>query len=62
MRDAGFIQKIIWIPNVRSSEYRARIDREIAAIASADPAGEEALDWMSRLFDWSDKSGDGTPR
>ena len=47
MREAGFVQRTVWVPDVRSVDYRALIGREIQALA----AGDDAMIWMPTLYD-----------
>lgn len=41
MREKGFVQKTIWVPDMSNPEVRTRYRRAAEAIAKRDPAGED---------------------
>lgn len=53
MRARGYRLKQLWIPDVRSSLFRAQITREVAAI-NASPSAAEDQAFIDAISDWDD--------
>ena len=53
MKAAGLKPVTIWVPDVNSPEFRARVAREIELI-NADPESERVMEEMLALADFSD--------
>lgn len=46
MREKGYVQKTIWVPDLSNPETLARYHRAGAAIAEADPASDDIQPFM----------------
>ena len=53
MKAAGLKPVTIWIPDVNSPEFKARVAREIELI-NADPESERVMEEMLAISDFSD--------
>ena len=53
MKAAGLKPVTIWVPDVDSPEFKARLAREIELI-NADPESERVMEEMLALSDFSD--------
>jgi Protein of unknown function (DUF3018) len=53
MKAAGFKPVTIWVPDVNSPEFKARVAREIELI-NADPESERVMEEMLAISDFSD--------
>ncbi len=53
MKAAGLKPVTIWVPDVNSPEFKARLAREIELI-NADPESERVMEEMLALSDFSD--------
>ena len=53
MKAAGLKPVTIWVPDVNSPEFKARVAREIELI-NADPESERVMEEMLALSDFSD--------
>ena len=53
MKAAGLKPVTIWVPDVNSPEFKARLAREIELI-NADPDSERVMEEMLALSDFSD--------
>jgi hypothetical protein len=54
MRAAGYRQVQMWVLDTRRPEVAAQIERQCRAIAASDPAGDEIMEWLDQVRDWSD--------
>ena len=54
MRAKGLRPKQIWMPDTSSPEFIAECKRQSLAAAASDPAGDEMMDFLEKLYDWSD--------
>jgi hypothetical protein len=52
MKAAGLKPVTIWVPDVNSPEFKARVAREIELI-NADPESERVMDEMLAISDFS---------
>jgi hypothetical protein len=48
MRDAGYVQKTLWVPDLTNPGVLAEIRRQCQAIA-ASPEGPEVMEWMEAM-------------
>jgi hypothetical protein len=53
MKAAGLKPVTIWVPDVNSPEFKARVAREIELI-NADPESERVMEEMLAISDFSD--------
>jgi Protein of unknown function (DUF3018) len=53
MKAAGLKPVTIWVPDVNTPEFKARVAREIELI-NADPESERVMEEMLALSDFSD--------
>jgi hypothetical protein len=53
MKAAGLKPVTIWVPDVNSPEFKARLAREIELI-NADPESERVMEEMLAISDFSD--------
>ena len=54
MRAQGLRPKQIWMPDTSSPEFIAECRRQSMAAAASDPAGDEMMDFIEKIYDWSD--------
>ncbi len=54
MRAAGYRQVQMWVLDTRRPEVAASIERQCLAIAQHDPGGDEIMEWLDQVRDWSD--------
>ena len=54
MREKGFVQKTIWLPDSRSAEVIERARRQSAAISATDADEAELMAWAEGMQDWSE--------
>lgn len=52
MREKGFVQKTIWVPDLNNPSVIERYRRSAQAIAAEDPASKELDAWMEAVRDW----------
>lgn len=52
MRAAGLRPIQIWVPDTRNPSFAAKCRRQARAIASADAAGDEALQFIEQVYEW----------
>lgn len=52
MRAAGLRPVTIWLPDVRSASFEAKVRKQCKAIAAHDPAGEEIDRWIEAMYEW----------
>jgi hypothetical protein len=55
MRAAGLRPVQIWLPDVRAPDFAAKCRAQAEAIARGDPAGEEALEFVSAIYEWPER-------
>ena len=54
MRERGTRQIQIWVPDVRTEEFKREARRQALAVAAADPAGDDQ-DFIEQISeDWPD--------
>lgn len=52
MRERGFRQIQMWVPDARTDEFRQEAERQALAVAAADRAGDD-LDFVEQISeDW----------
>lgn len=54
MRAQGLRPVQIWMPDTKDPAFIAECRRQAAALAAYDPAGEELMDFVEKVMDWSD--------
>ena len=54
MREKGFVQKTIWLPDSRSADVIERARRQSAAISATDADEAELMAWAEGMQDWSE--------
>ena len=54
MRERGFVQKTIWLPDSRSAEVIERARRQSAVISATDADEAELMAWAEGMQDWSE--------
>lgn len=52
MRAAGLRPVQIWVPDTRSPEYIEKVRQQCLAVAAHDPAGDEIMDWIEKVYEW----------
>ena len=43
----------LWVPDTRSPAFIDACRRQSKAVAAADPAGDEILQFVAAVYDWS---------
>jgi hypothetical protein len=51
MRERGFVQKTIWVPDLSNPDILARYHRAGEAIASSDPASDDIQEFMDAALE-----------
>ena len=55
MRAAGLRPVQIWLPDTHAPGFAAKCRAQAEAIARGDPAGAEALDFISATYEWPER-------
>jgi len=51
MRAKGLRPEIIWVPDTKSPDFKAELERELELIRQS-PEEEEILEWIEQVADW----------
>lgn len=54
MRAAGLRPVQIWVPDTRVPDFAEKCRRQARAVAASDPAGDEIMDFIARVYEWPD--------
>ncbi len=52
MRAAGLRPVQIWVPDTRAPEFVELCRQQARAVAVHDPAGDEIMDWIEKVYQW----------
>lgn len=52
MREKGFVQKTIWVPDMNDPEILADYQRQAIELGKSDRAGDEVMPWIEASMDW----------
>ena len=52
MRARGLKPVVMWLPDVNDPKFIAQCRREAAALAKSDPAGDEVMDYIEKMYEW----------
>ena len=52
MREKGYVQKTIWVPDLSNPAVRANYQRQAKELGESDPAGDEIMPWIEAVRDW----------
>lgn len=52
MREAGYRQVQIWVPDTKAPEFIAEAHRQARLVAQHDPGGDEIMEWLDQVRDW----------
>lgn len=52
MREKGYVQKTIWVPDMSNPEVRADYQRQAKAIGDEERAERELDGWLDAVRDW----------
>ena len=54
MRAAGLRPVQIWVPDTRAPDFAEKCRRQARAVAASDPAGDEIMDFIARVYELPD--------
>ena len=52
MREKGYVQKTIWVPDMKNPAVLAEYQRQAKELGRSDPAGDEIMPWIEAVMDW----------
>ena len=52
MRAAGLRPVQIWVPDTRIPDFAETCRRQARAVAAHDPAGDEIMQFIERIYEW----------
>jgi hypothetical protein len=52
MREKGYVQKTIWVPDLSNPEVLADYQRQARQLGKSDPAGDDIMPWIEASMDW----------